>query len=123
MRIKLFYLLSPQSTINNVSGVMINNSDPNSIPQPGLSGLINLIILVVISSCHSHSLICTCRGQNIRENILFSYFVNSHHWLVIIRGHVVSSNLFTECCSQEDSVLKNDNCFRRGLFCAGRQFL
>ena len=40
----------PQSTINNISGEMINNSDPNSIPP----GLINLIIFVVISGCHSH---------------------------------------------------------------------
>ena len=61
----ILFAFPPPSTINNISGVMINNSDPNSIPQPGLSGLINLIIFVVISSCHSHSLICTCRGQNI----------------------------------------------------------
>ena len=64
MRIKLFYLLSPQSTINNISGVMLNNSDPNSIPQrPAqwvdksnyLCGYFKLSL--------TYSLIC--RGQNI----------------------------------------------------------
>ena len=66
MRIKLFYLLSPQSTINNISGVMLNNSDPNSIPQrPAqwvdksnyLCGYFKLSL--------TYSLICTCRGHDI----------------------------------------------------------
>ena len=123
MRIKLFYLLSPQSTINNISVVMINNSDPNSIPQPRLSGLINLIIFVVISSCHSHSLICTCRGQNTKYK--GKYF---HILSILINGSLSLGGRYvlicqTECFSLEDSFLKNDNCFRRGLFCAGRQFL
>ena len=78
MRIKLFYLLSPQSTINNISGVMLNNSDPNSIPQrPAqwvdksnyLCGYFKLSLI--------YSLICTCRGQNIGEYFHFFSFDSS----------------------------------------------